>query len=470
MKAIKILKCLLVIVVIMMTLSSCMAVNHAAETLKYDAYNNYILHDNMDNINETGVVIDEAIDLLPENFKKVIKSSWKIIVVNSSSFDIYNTGENYQVYGTTEYQTRIIKLQKNFEKTTLWHECGHAIDGMLGFPSCDYTFYELYRTHWHDYIEYSNTSTGFHNVMSSTEFFATMFQEYISNGDMLKENIPEIFSYFKDLEDDDLNALIVLDEYSPLVKQDYLSEYEIEALNNGLSDQYIVPATSSQGFVPGNQSNVANDAIKTIIEIIKDMPKDEQPNNISYKWTIDQPIDYEDYESIVSYFEIYYSVFDKNFLDVNTNDTSTTLILHMNVLYEMENERKILTNSTNAIVSTMQDGDKSSVAANFAKYINSQYSVYMGITKINLDELEPGRYISSYAASVMFKNMCDAAGIQCDVISGYIDHNSPHVWNRIKLDDGTYRYFDMLYYTRGIVNVDEYHYSVDYALNWIVMK
>jgi hypothetical protein len=414
-------------------------------------------------------LIDECVGSLPSVFSDMLRSYWKFVIVDQEHIVYGNYGEHYRVDGATQYESRIIRLHSNSEKETILHECGHAVDGMLNFPSSQDEFYNLYREYWDEYIAYSETDVAFHETMNSSEFFATMFQEYISNTLTLKNNIPEMFSYFEGTKDEYCRIFIIPREANEMTYQDRLSEYEVNQVLSTLSDEYIVPV-SSTGFVPGNQSSTAMEIINTIIDIINELPEETSQDKMAYKWSIDKPVDYEDYESIVSYFEMYYGIFDRNFLDINTTDTSATMILYINMLQEMETDRKNLTIFINDIVSNTNSGEDVAMAMNFAKYINDNYDVQMNYSDINMNELKPGMEISAYVASVMFQKMCNAAGIECDIISGYISNDTPHVWNRIHLDDGTYKYFDVYKYYVGILNVDEYHYAVDYAVNWMVAK
>ena len=469
MRFFKIVRCLILILSLLLMLSSCVMVDHFVVRSNYKSYNQYVLHDNVDNIEKSGKLIEETVNTLPRQFSEMLQTHWIFIVVRQDEFDDVNVGDNYKIDGSTEPQKRIIRLNEHFSKETVLHECGHAIDAMLNFVSHDDEFYELYRTHWSEYLKCFTTDVGFHEVMNSSEFFAAMFQQYILQPEMLKEHIPAIFSFFEEIKDINCNVFIKRNACETTIHQDRLSEYEIEALNKGLTDQYIVP-TQSQSFVPGNQSALAIEIIGHIIDIINNEGSDASVSNVSYRWTINSKVDYEDYQSIVSFFEMYYGVFDKNFLDITTNNFSSTMTLYMDVIRSMEAERKILTKNIGNLVSTMYNGDASAMAVSFAKHINTQYNIHMNYIDKNMNEIEPGSDISAYNASVLFQKMCEASGLRCDIISGYIDSGVPHVWNRILIEDGSYRYFDVYFYYDGIVNVDEYHYAVDYAVNWMVSK
>lgn len=460
--------CIFVLFFVTFGMTSCMSIDHMICAVNYERYNDYILHDNIDDVESYAAMIDDALQMLPSQHADAIKTHWKIVIVKPDALNTFNMGEHYRVDGLTEYKTRIIKLHQNFTIETVLHEFGHVVDGMLKFPSGKSEFYHLYREHWQQYIDCFNTTTAFHQVMNSSEFFASMFQEYMTNGDLVKKQIPEIFSYFDNIKNANASALIVHGQFNIDDYQPRLSELEINKLIDGLSDERIVPVDTTM-FVPGNQSNIAQDAIKMIVNKIENIDN-EEPLKQSYSWQFNVPIDYEDYESIVSYFEMYYGVFDKNFLDITTNNFSSTMTLYMDVIRSMEAERKILTKNIGNLVSTMYNGDASAMAVSFAEYINKQYNIHMNYIDKNMNEIEPGSDISAYNAAVLFQKMCAASGLRCDIISGYIDSGVPHVWNRILIEDGSYRYFNVYFYYDGIVNVDEYHYAVDYAVNWIVSK
>ena len=42
----------------------------------------------------------------------------------------------------------------------------------------------------------------------------------------------------------------------------------------------------------------------------------------------------------------------------------------------------------------------------------------------------------SYAYA--YKLLCNLAGVECNVVTGYLDGNLPHAWNAVKIDDAWY--------------------------------
>ena len=61
--------------------------------------------------------------------------------------------------------------------------------------------------------------------------------------------------------------------------------------------------------------------------------------------------------------------------------------------------------------------------------------------------------------------MCHRVGIECDLITGYAN-GEYHAWNRIKLEDGSYRYYDLSFYEYSGSN----NYIASALLPWDVVS
>ena len=64
---------------------------------------------------------------------------------------------------------------------------------------------------------------------------------------------------------------------------------------------------------------------------------------------------------------------------------------------------------------------------------------------------------ASYAAS--YRLLCDMAGVECVVATGYLNGNLPHAWNIIKLDENWYEVDCTNNY--NVTGIEYYFYKVD---------
>ena len=57
--------------------------------------------------------------------------------------------------------------------------------------------------------------------------------------------------------------------------------------------------------------------------------------------------------------------------------------------------------------------------------------------------------------AMIFQQFAHRLGFECDVVVSPFENGIDRVFNRVKLSDGTYRYFDLSRYEFNVINVKE---------------
>lgn len=168
--------------------------------------------DNQDCINK----IIQSMSLLDSNVLSSFHKEWKVMVSDEIPFylqlrapgteiDLLQRSQNQEVVteGYTNWHLRLIYVKPNSDPqisaNVFLHEIGHFFDFEFGLPSYSERFEYIYSLYKDSFYEKDPHSTDGYATSSSSEFFATVFKEYVLFPDHLLEYAPDAYSFIDTL-------------------------------------------------------------------------------------------------------------------------------------------------------------------------------------------------------------------------------------------------------------------------------
>ena len=146
---------------------------------------------------ENLVTADTTVHKVPQYIlDDFISKGWKINIINE---DINYNGLNAS--GITTYADKTIDIKNNegLIKRSIVHEIGHFFDCSLGFISeSDEFLNDIYPSE-KDNFKYTYTTKSKHEISDVYEYFASTFDEYITNPDNLEQCCPRTYEFLKNI-------------------------------------------------------------------------------------------------------------------------------------------------------------------------------------------------------------------------------------------------------------------------------
>lgn len=124
------------------------------------------------------------------------KKGWIINIINE---DIDYNG--ISASGITTYAVKTIDIKNNegLVRSSIVHEMGHFFDCSLGFISeSDGFINDIYPSE-KDNFKYTYTTKSKHEISDVYEYFASTFDEYITNPDNLEQCCPRTYEFLKNI-------------------------------------------------------------------------------------------------------------------------------------------------------------------------------------------------------------------------------------------------------------------------------
>lgn len=157
------------------------------------------------------------------------------------------------------------------------------------------------------------------------------------------------------------------------------------------------------------------------------------------------------YREIASFFVMHYGSFDHVHQYTNRckyisgDSIRYTLELQMETIRYFEKERQRYISHIEAALGNMNDGSEAEILNQIARWISSNYVYDANVNTIQ--EFFDSHKANCNVVSMLFRLFCERLGIHCDVVVGYSSINGKyHAWNRVTLQDGSYRYYDITLY------------------------
>lgn len=445
---------------------------------KYEYVESYGYYkDDIVDINDSNERFEIVYDKLPEHLLNIIKNNWVILVSEKEPIKIETA---ILPAGCTYSKERVIWLMDGFNEETLCHEIGHALDISLGTKSESKGFYCFYGKYWNVYKEFNNVAIDKHSTSTSDEFFASLFTDYILHYDYLNEHCPDVVIYFDNLFKNDW-SISGFGEYCHFLeglsnrfhclfgefkfhKKIYyvINEVESNVKNNSLINVNDYSPTINYTW-PASYS-------EEVIEIILDITKDPDKYDVKkygssegYILDYDFPWDRSYYDEILSFTTIYFG--DESFDPVDVyiiNNKETKLVIKKDVILNAEKDRQLSLEKVEETLSTIHTGTETEILIQISDFIINKMD-YKIIDNASSNDFWEGKSGDCVSYAMMFKQFCDRLGIPCDIIYVRNALDVGHVYNRVTLSDGTFRYYDL---SNKIVDSKQLHDSGYHINSW----
>ena len=420
--------------------------------------------------------VEAVMEKLPEAVSDEIEDNWVILISHSDPLSDYF---NASVTGTTYARHKLIWLSTGFSEATLVHEIGHAFAGICAL---DYSreFLELYNVFWSNYSDWYDYEDNAHETSTSAELFALLFEQYVCQPDALREEFPEGYDYMSEQlahfgdRAQILNPLIK--NYNTLASRMSKSRSETEILSDlrqieaqTRSNAYIDPA-QYEPIVHFSGLNEKEEALLNELLGIMNHPENYSVETYDgtpvIKFLYGESMTYTTYSKITACVDMYFGVEHAEVVDVVSDAASgsSTVYVRLEKVEELKQARDGYTANTDAALAGLREGTETQKLLQVSKYIgeNCTYTDTSGTSMDDFWTLHEG---DGFTYAVAFRQFCEQLGIPCDVVFGISSTGEDHVWNRVRLSDGTYRYYDLTRYQDGKIDMLQYDDCETFAIN-----
>ena len=437
---------------------------------------NYIFVDSKDR--EVPAFVTGAFDKLPKEISDMIKKDWYIVI---SEKDPMNIVDSHYVAGATYYRAKMIWLIPDFTEHHLLHEIGHAFADTRNYDKSS-EFCALHSRSLDTYLEINDECYDTYSASTPVEFFAFLFDQYFTEPENLKSNLVEGYCYVSDLAGG-YKKTFMGTLSSHLVKIYNGITYKTKGILNigrGSIGAFAVenevknqPYINIENYTFVESFAGLNEAEREMVYQVLDII--EHPENyqtqIHFKRTAiakeyDFFINGTTYNKIAACVDFYYGRETSNVFDITADHSNNcaSLYVYTDTAEQLKKDRHIYIEKIEEVISTLHEGTETQKLLQICKYItdNCEYKIKETTSCKDFFETKTGDCVT-YA--MVFRLFCERLGIQCDVYFGSNLTNANHVWNRVKLSDGSYRYYDLTYYDKGMIDMSMYDACLSLAVN-----
>lgn len=420
--------------------------------------------------------INAVYDKLPQSSKDFLIGNWTIFVSDKMPLSSSHVNQD-KIIGATYHNHRVIWMRTDFAMEDFAHECGHAIDRALGRVSEKDEFASIYRSSWSSYVSYGEKGINAHSVSSKSEFFATLFSEYICHKDHLKNNLPEAYTYMNKTVPSSWSYSL---PGQMLLFAQQISGYLLNITNetipaSSFSNNYNTVITSVQNnkYIDlNNYSNVvvdtsclSEDAKIIVAHILHIANNPDLYGECDLFIKIESHISIEEYTEATGFLAVYFGIEEEDVFDIDADASKSkpsTLTIALDKIKRLEAHRVKYLEKAESVLSTLKEGSETEKLMQIANYILSN-SEYKDVQNTSLGDFWDNGKGDCATYAMVFKQFANRLGIQCDLIVSPGDKGINHTYNRVVLKDGSVRYYDL---TRPnqFVNVGKMD-MVDYDVN-----
>jgi hypothetical protein len=440
--------------------------DYLLENYAFDQTNNYYYDYNEDPIfNEA---LQRSINALPEHIKPII-NEWTILLSNHQPFVVdYAAAAS----GITYLDKKVVWFSHTSDEKVILHEFGHIVDSYLGSIDSSEEFVRLYQDNWETYIEYGQDITDIHSISCTSEFFASVFADYILYPDYLKTQSEDLYNFFEEnLVDSwkfsNTGRFVGIAKNIHVILQSFVNEEQYPISN--LHNQIIVtetPLVNINDYQTINDYSWLNDMSQDIVShmfnIIEDSSMYELDNYLGYDGYIfvyEYEMDPIWYNELYSYLSIYFLDESTNIFGIYVEDGVTTVVIRKDELFAAEYKRQDSMNEVENVLSTyIHEGSETEKLIQIVDWIN-RYTLYRNVES-NQHVFWHRKTGDCVSYAMIFKQFCDRLGIKSDVI--YIQDASTNgrLYNRVTLKDGTVKFYDI---GEKIVDSDDIYHQGYYV-------
>ena len=423
--------------------------NKITDSYLYNQENHYYYLDlSEDDIVDSNRVISTVNNNIPDHLIDTLISD---IVIYISPSNPFQTKNNSRISGTSLTEYGVLWLNTNLDESTYAHEIGHMFDAYMGYASNTKEFVDIYKNYRQDYLEYGRENIDIHSVCDEKEFFASLFADYIVHREYVKENCLPGYQYFEDLlsdywKYDTLGRFCMCFTRVFYKSKDLIESYRPRS-NIELKYQNSIKIASEESLQvdPVKISYQEYDPNTVyIINKIFDYLNDSTESNASFD--MNTSIDMNVYLEVKSFAALYFLDPDLDPVNITTSSTITHIDIRTEDILMANKQRKEYEfEAMNYITSHLKDTNERDILIQIAYYISQERN-------------------SAFENATKFKLYASLLGFESNVL--YIEdiNLNYHFYNRIKLSNGSYVYYDITY---GIIDYDEIIYDQGYYIDRI---
>ena len=180
----------------------------------------------------------------------------------------------------------------------------------------------------------------------------------------------------------------------------------------------------------------------------------------------DHQISFAAYNHLAACVDYYFGKECTDVFDVvsSTNNEQATIYIHTDVLEQLKQEREIYIAKVDEVLGTLHEGTETQKLLQICKFIRDNCGYKEKETTSVADFWNAGEG-DCVTYAMVFRQFCERLGIECDIVFGMSQFGEGHVWNRVLLSDGSYRYYDLTYYNLGKIDMLYYDDFVFLGLN-----
>lgn len=437
---------------------------------------NYVFVDREDR--EVPDFVADVINKLPEEIAEMIKEEWYIVIADK---DPLRSTDSRYIAGAAHARGKIIWLTPDCSEHTLAHEIGHAL-AFTENHDMSSEFCALHARSLDTFLEFKDEKFEAYDTTTPTEFFAYLFDQYICEPERLENNLNEGYRYISTLATN-YKKTFVGTLFGPITKFYNTVAYKTKGLfvigrtsfstaniENEVKDQPLIDVSkysSVESFAGLNETE--RDMVRRILDVIENSDNYETKTYFKRSAIVikcDYYVTYEAYNKIAACVDFYYGQETSDVFDVSSDkkENRSTLYIFTDTAARLKQERQVYIEKIEGVISTLHEGTETQKLLQISKYIaeNCEYEIKDKTSVNDFFESKTGDCVT-YA--MVFRMFCERLGIQCDIVCGITSMGDGHAWNRVLLSDGTYRYYDLTYYSRGTLDMPGYDDFIVLAFN-----
>lgn len=396
-----------------------------------------------------------VLDKIPAGLAQIIRNEWLIVISKTSPVPSEFVDQEL-LRGTVYHGSGLLWLHPEFTEEDLAHECGHILDRVCGDASALDKFSDIYRQQWSQYRHYNQELLNPHAVSDASEFFATIFSDYICYPEHLKETLPEGYAYMQELSSGRWKyqfagrccGLFVLLGTGVADAFEACGEYLFpQASDNDLDDGIQNrPLIDPDEYTPRDTLSEEPEIVQEIARLVFDVVHDPDayPEDICIE--LSEHVDRREYYDAIGYLNIYFGVFDNNMVGIEAAMDQTTpskLRLSKAAILQYHSIREYSIQNVERVLASMHEGTETEKLLQIANYISEHSHYDAFITDPSTNDFWNDKRGSCCSFAFVFKQFADRLGIQCDFIVSPTSNGITHSFNRVTLSDGTVRYYDL---------------------------
>lgn len=211
--------------------------------------------------------------------------------------------------------------------------------------------------------------------------------------------------------------------------------------------------------------DVGEEIAKEIINVIHNPEKYEE---VIYKkekcLTFQYPkkISQETYWRLYGFFVFYFGDFNvwgveyfkcdgysfEHIFDAEIGHNYTDFYIPVSSIKPLQERRIKYIQEAEAVLGNLYEGTETEMLLQICDLMKN-YVILPGAPCDSCTDFWATKKSTCLAYALVFRQLSERLGIHCDVLAGYTVGDGYHGWNRVKLSDGTYKYYDVCWYITG---------------------